>query len=87
MLKNDFTPAAMAEALAKSADYRVLQRPVRRGAFTPPVGQSTKTGILLDVETMIWNLHSDPLSIYMINHMDPLQSSFDRAVHGAVRIR
>jgi DNA polymerase III subunit epsilon len=51
MLENDLTLAAMAEALAKSADYRVLRRLVRREAFAPPVGQSTKTGILLDVET------------------------------------
>src|SRR5215471_443297 len=51
MLENDLTLAAMAEALAKSADYRVLRRLVRREVFAPPVGQSTKTGILLDVET------------------------------------
>jgi len=51
MLENDLTLAAMAEALAKSADYRVLRRVVPREAFAPPVGQSTKTGILLDVET------------------------------------
>jgi DNA polymerase-3 subunit epsilon len=51
MLENNLTLAAMAEALAKSADYRVLRRLVRREAFAPPVGQSTKTGILLDVET------------------------------------
>ena len=51
MLENDLTLDAMAEALAKSADYRVLRRLVRREAFAPPVGQSTKTGILLDVET------------------------------------
>jgi DNA polymerase-3 subunit epsilon len=51
MLENDLTLAAMAEALAKSADYRVLRRLVRRETFAPPVGQSTKTGILLDVET------------------------------------
>jgi DNA polymerase-3 subunit epsilon len=51
MLENDLTLAAMAEALAKSADYRVLRRLVPRVTFTPSVGQSTKTGILLDVET------------------------------------
>src|SRR5215831_966982 len=51
MLENDLTLAAMAEALAKSADYRVLRRLVRREAFAPSVGQSTKTGILIDVET------------------------------------
>ena len=41
----------MAEALAKSADYRVLRRLVPRSTFPPCTGQSTKTGILLDVET------------------------------------
>jgi DNA polymerase-3 subunit epsilon len=43
--------AAMAEALSKSADYRVLRRLVPRMTFTPSVGGSTKTGILLDTET------------------------------------
>ncbi|MEH2524182.1 MULTISPECIES: 3'-5' exonuclease [unclassified Bradyrhizobium] len=51
MLESDLTLAAMAEALAKSADYRVLRRLVPRTAFTPSDGQSTKTAILLDVET------------------------------------
>lgn len=51
MLENELTLATMAEALAKSVDYRVLRRLVRREAVTPLVGQSTKAGILLDVET------------------------------------
>jgi DNA polymerase-3 subunit epsilon len=52
MLENDLTLAAMAEALAKSTDYRVLRRLVPRKTFTPSIiGQGTKTGILLDVET------------------------------------
>ena len=51
MLENDLTLAAMAEALAKSVDYRVLRRLVPRRTFTPSIGQSTKTGVLLDVET------------------------------------
>jgi DNA polymerase-3 subunit epsilon len=51
MLENDLTLAAMAEALAKSADYRVLRRLVPRETFSPSVGLITKTGILLDVET------------------------------------
>lgn len=51
MLENDLTLAAMAEALVKSADYRVLRRLVSRKTFAPSIGQSTKTGILLDVET------------------------------------
>ncbi|SRR6266702_2908700 len=41
----------MAEASAKSTDYRVLRRLVRRELFTPSDKQATKTGILLDVET------------------------------------
>ena len=51
MLENDLTLAAMAEALAKSTDYRVLRRLVPRNTFAPSLGQSTKTAILLDVET------------------------------------
>ena len=51
MLENDLTLAAMAEALAKSADYRVLRRLVPRKTLAASIGQSTKTGILLDVET------------------------------------
>src|ERR1700752_3152484 len=51
MLENDLTLAAMAEALAKSTDYRVLRRLVPRKTFTASIGQSTKTGILLDGET------------------------------------
>jgi DNA polymerase III subunit epsilon len=51
MLENEVTLAAMAEALANSADYRVLRRLVPRKTFTPSIGQSTKTGVLLDVET------------------------------------
>jgi DNA polymerase III subunit epsilon len=51
MLENDLTLAAMAEALAKSTDYRVLRRLVPRETFNPSGGLSTKTGILLDVET------------------------------------
>ena len=43
--------AAMAEALSRSTDYRVLRRLVPRTTFTPSVGESTKTGILLDTET------------------------------------
>jgi DNA polymerase-3 subunit epsilon len=51
MRENDLTLAAMAEALAQSDDYRVLRRLVRRETFTPSISQSTKTGILFDVET------------------------------------
>jgi DNA polymerase-3 subunit epsilon len=51
MLENDQTLAGMADALAQSADYRVLRRLVPRKASVPAAGQETKTGILLDVET------------------------------------
>jgi DNA polymerase-3 subunit epsilon len=51
MLENDVTPAAMAEALAKSVDYRVLRRLIPRTTFSPSIGQSARTGVLLDVET------------------------------------
>jgi DNA polymerase-3 subunit epsilon len=43
--------AAMAEALGRSADYRVLRRLVPRTEFASTSGQATKTGILLDTET------------------------------------
>ncbi|UPK35149.1 3'-5' exonuclease [Bradyrhizobium sp. 186] len=51
MLENDLTLAAMAEVLARSNDYRVLRRLARREIFTPSNGASTRTGILIDVET------------------------------------
>jgi DNA polymerase III subunit epsilon len=51
MLEKDLTLAAMAEALAKSTDYRVLRRLVPRETFNSSVGLITKSGILLDVET------------------------------------
>jgi hypothetical protein len=50
MLENDQTLSAMAERLARSADYRVLRRLVPRTSFTLSSGP-TKTAILLDVET------------------------------------
>jgi DNA polymerase III subunit epsilon len=50
MLENDQTLAAMAEALARSGEYRVLRRLVPRTSFTLSEGP-TKTAILLDVET------------------------------------
>jgi DNA polymerase-3 subunit epsilon len=50
MLENDQSLAAMAEALARSGEYRVLRRLIPRTSFTPSEGP-TKTAILLDVET------------------------------------
>lgn len=43
--------AAMAEALARSGDYRVLRRLTARPPCTPSVGQEVRTGVLLDTET------------------------------------
>ena len=51
MFQDNTSLAAMAEALSRSADYRVLRRLVPRTTFTPSVGEGTKTGILLDTET------------------------------------
>jgi DNA polymerase-3 subunit epsilon len=51
MPPDEINLAAMAEALAKSPDYRVLRRLVPRTEFVPCDGLATKTGILLDVET------------------------------------
>jgi len=51
MVQDNTSLAAMAEALSRSTDYRVLRRVVPRTTFTPSVGEGTKTGILLDTET------------------------------------
>ncbi|MBR0936132.1 3'-5' exonuclease [Bradyrhizobium jicamae] len=45
------TLAEIAGMLERSPDYRVLRRLVPRSDFTPSDGQSTKTAVLLDVET------------------------------------
>ena len=51
MFQDGTNLAAMAEALSKSDDYRVLRRLTQRPIYTPTARQTTKTGILLDVET------------------------------------
>ena len=51
MLFDQLNLAAMADALGKSPDYRVLRRLVPRTEFAPSDGHTTKTGIMLDVET------------------------------------
>jgi DNA polymerase III subunit epsilon len=51
MFEGKISLAAMAEALGKSEDYRVLRRLKPRLPLTPPFDQDTKTGILLDTET------------------------------------
>jgi DNA polymerase III subunit epsilon len=51
MFQNASDLAAMAEALSRSTDYRVLRRLVPRPTSMPPSGRETKIGILLDTET------------------------------------
>jgi len=51
MFQDTISLAAMADALSRSADYRVLRRLVPRVPFTPPVGLNMKTAVLLDTET------------------------------------
>jgi DNA polymerase III subunit epsilon len=51
MLPEEVDLDAMAETLAKSPDYRVLRRLTPRTKFASSEGQTTKTGIMLDVET------------------------------------
>lgn len=51
MLPTSMDLAAMAEALSRSAEYRVLRRLVPRPASHPTMGQDCRTGILLDTET------------------------------------
>jgi DNA polymerase III subunit epsilon len=51
MLESDLTLAAMAEALERSTDYRVLRKLVPRSAFWPANGESAKTAVIMDVET------------------------------------
>ncbi|WP_298884981.1 3'-5' exonuclease [uncultured Bradyrhizobium sp.] len=51
MLQDSTNLAAMAEALSRSADYRVLRRLVARPPYIPAAGQKVRTGVLLDTET------------------------------------
>lgn len=51
MLQHTTDLAALAEALSRSSDYRVLRRLVPRIPLSRPAGQETRTGILLDTET------------------------------------
>lgn len=41
----------MAEALSRSADYRILRRLVARPAYVPTPQQDVRIGVLLDTET------------------------------------
>ncbi|WP_247495238.1 exonuclease domain-containing protein [Bradyrhizobium sp. 164] len=51
MFQNASDLAAMAQALSRSTDYRVLRRLVPRPTSMPASGQETRIGILLDTET------------------------------------
>lgn len=51
MLHDKTSLAAMAEALGRSADYRVLRRLMPRLPSAPSLGQETKIAVLLDTET------------------------------------
>lgn len=47
----DTNLAAMAEALSRSPDYRILRRLIARPRYTPVAGLDIRTAILLDTET------------------------------------
>lgn len=51
MLPNPIDMDAMAEALARSPNYRVLRRLIARPTYMPAMGQEVRTGVLLDTET------------------------------------
>ncbi|TWI76473.1 DNA polymerase-3 subunit epsilon [Bradyrhizobium huanghuaihaiense] len=51
MFEDGMNLAAMAEALGRSADYRVLRRLIPRALSMPAGDQGTKTAVLLDTET------------------------------------
>jgi len=51
MFQDTISLATMADTLSRSADYRVLRRLVPRLPSTMPLGQDTRTAVLLDTET------------------------------------
>src|SRR6201981_1404821 len=59
MSLEDINLAKMAEILAHSPDYRVLRKLIPRDEFATCNGQTTRTGILLDVETTGLNTAQD----------------------------
>jgi DNA polymerase III subunit epsilon len=59
MSLEDINLAKMAEILAQSPDYRVLRKLIPRDEFATCNGQTTRTGILLDVETTGLNTAQD----------------------------
>jgi hypothetical protein len=66
MFQDNTSLAAMAEALSRSTDHRVLRRLVPRTTFTPSVGESTKTGILLDTETTVDPRRDEVIELGMV---------------------
>jgi DNA polymerase-3 subunit epsilon len=61
MFQDTISLAAMADALSRSTDYRVLRRLVPRLPFTPSISQNTKTAILLDTETTGLDARTDEI--------------------------
>jgi DNA polymerase-3 subunit epsilon len=61
MSSDEIDLAAIAETLAKSPNYRVLRRLTPRTDFASCEGQTTKVGILLDVETTGLNTAQDEI--------------------------
>jgi DNA polymerase III epsilon subunit-like protein len=59
MSSEDIDLEKMAEILAQSPDYRVLRKLIPSDEFAACNGQTTKTGILLDVETTGLNTAQD----------------------------
>ena len=53
--------AAMAEALSRSTDYRVLRCLVPPPTSMPAIGQETEVGVLLDTETTGLDYRKDEL--------------------------
>jgi DNA polymerase-3 subunit epsilon len=51
LLQDPAELAEMADALARSPDYRILRRLVARPTYVPTAGLEVRTGILLDTET------------------------------------
>jgi hypothetical protein len=67
MIQDNTGLAAMAEALSRSTDYRVLRRLIPRTTFTPSVGdtrsRATACGgsdYLWDTKTILWQIRSFP---------------------------
>jgi DNA polymerase-3 subunit epsilon len=78
MLQTLIDLTAMAEALSRSADYRVLQRLVPRAACQPTIGQDCRTGTLdtetLDTETTGLDHDKDEITLLCAIVMTPLSA-------------